>query len=160
MSNAATVNPNLPVKTGDDFVGELETMDLSELKGKRYLVGVNTGDRSGPKYVCSTLRGEFTFEEMCEAVGYMWKEHQHHAKVMVANKDFTAKPVVLDENTVDYIEAHFQDIITESMLDGVFDEDKDYTCRAGLAEGSNEDNPLAPENAKKVEVSTEDEDDL
>lgn len=153
-------NMNLPVKSGDDFVGELETMDLSELKGKAYLVAVSAGDRSGPKFVCSTIRGTFTFEEMCEQVGVMWKEHQHHAKVIVCQQDMTAKPVLLDENTIDYIEAHFQDIITESMLDGVFDEVKDYTCRAGVIEGSNEDNPLAPENAKAEEAQDEDEDQL
>lgn len=148
-------NMNLPVKQGDDFVGELETMDLSELKGRQFLVAVNQGERNGPKFVCSTMRGVFTFEEMCESVGVMWKEHQHHAKVMVLNKDFTAKPVFLDENTVDYIEAHFQDIITESMLDGVFDEVKDFTCRAGLVEGDNSDNPMAQE--KKQEQNEDDD---
>lgn len=153
-------NLNLPVKSGDDFVGELETMDLTELKDKQYFVAVNQGDRSGPKFVCSTIRGLYTFEEMCEAVGVMWKEHQHHAKVIVAQKDPSAKPVLLDENTVDYIEAHFQDIITESMLEGVFDEVKDYTCRAGVIEGSNEDNPLAAENQKQAEAQEEDEEQL
>jgi len=150
------VNVNLPVKTGDDFVGELETMDLAELKGKDYLVAVSSGDRSAVKFLCSTIRGPYSFEEMCEQVGFMWREHQHHAKVLVCQKDMKAAPVLLDENTVDYIEAHFQDIITEAMLDGIFD-DKEYTCRAGVVEGSNEDNPLAPEN-KKEEV-VEDEDD-
>ena len=57
-----------------------------------------------------------------------------------------AAPKFLDENTVDYIEAHFEDIVTESMLDGVFDDIKEYTCRAGVVEGDNEDNPLAPVN--------------
>lgn len=155
-----TPNMNLPVKAGDDFVGELETMDLSELKSKQYLVAVNQGERSGPKFVASTIRGVFSFEEMCEAVGVMWKENQHHAKVIVLQKDFSAKPIFLDENTVDYIEAHFQDIITESMLDGVFDEIKDYTCRAGIVEGDNSDNPLADENKKKVEALVEEDEDL
>lgn len=136
-------NLNLPVKTGDDFVGELETMDLSELKDKQFLVAVNQADRSGPKFVCSTIRGPFGFEEMCEAVGVMWKEHQHHAKVIVCQKDMKAASKNLDENTIDYIEAHFEDIITEAMLDGVFDEVKEYTCRAGVVEDSNVDNPLA-----------------
>lgn len=135
-------NLNLPVKSGDDFVGELETMDLSELKNKQFLVAVNQGERSGVKFVCSTIRGPFSFEEMCESVGTMWKEHQHHAKAIVLQKDLSAKPVYLDENTIDYIEAHFQDIITESMLDGVFDDDKDYTCRAGVLVGDGSDNPL------------------
>lgn len=153
-------NMSLPVKQGDDFVGELETMDLSELKDKQFLVAVNQGDRSGVKFVCSTIRGPFSFEEMCESIGMMWKEHQHHGKAVVMQKDLAAKPVYLDENTVDYIEAHFQDIITESMLDGVFDDDKDYTCRAGVVEGSNEDNPLAPENVELKKADEADEEQL
>jgi len=153
-------NMNLPVKAGDDFVGELETMDLSELKDKQYLVAVNQGERSGVKFVCSTIRGVYTFEEMCETVGGMWKEHQHHAKVIVVQKDITAKPIYLDENTVDYIEAHFQDIITESMLEGVFDEEKDYTCRAGVVVGDGEDNPLdAEKQAEAAQAKQEQEED-
>lgn len=153
-------NLNLPVKSGNDFVGELETMDLSELKDKQFLVAVNAGERSGVKFVCSTIRGPFSFEEMCETLGLMWVEHQHHGKAIVLQKDLSAKPVYLDENTIDYIEAHFQDIITESMLDGVFDEQKEFTCRAGIIEGSNEDNPMAPENQKAKESVNTDDDDL
>lgn len=154
-------NMNLPVKAGDDFVGELETMDLSELKDKQYLVAVSQGERSGVKFVCSTIRGPFSFEEMCEAVGSMWKEHQHHAKAIVLQRDSSAKPVYLDENTIDYIEAHFQDIITEAMLDGVFDDDKDYTCRAGIVVGDGEDNPLdADQVATKGSATQQDDDDL
>lgn len=150
-------NLNLPVKTGDDFVGELETMDLGVLKSESFLVAVNQGDRSKGKFLCSTIRGAYTFEEMCETVGNMWKEHQHHAKVILLQKDMKQAPKILDENTVDYIEANFQDIITESLLDGVFDDQKDYTCRAGIVEASNEENPLAPENAPVVEVEEEEE---
>jgi len=154
-------NLNLPVKAGDDFVGELETMDLTELKDKLYMVGVSTGDRSKGQFLCSTIRGPFTFEEMCEGVGIMWKEEQHHAKVILCQKDRAAAPKLLDQNTVDYIEAHFQDIITESLLDGVFDDVKDYTCRAGLVEGENKDNPFAKDNQdKKVEVQDEEDDRL
>lgn len=155
-------NMNLPVKTGDDFVGELETMDLTAIKKETFLVAVNQGDRSGVKFVCSTIRGPYTFEEMCEAVGVMWKEHQHHGKPIVLQKDASAAPKYLDENTVDYIEAHFEDIITESMLDGVFDEQKDYTCRAGVVEGDNSDNPLAKENieAKALPAPEDEEEDL
>ena len=147
-------NVNLPVKSGDDFIGELETMDLSELKDKQFLVAVNQGDMNKPKFVCSTIRGPYTFEEMCESVGVMWREHQHHAKVIVCQKDPSAAPKYLDANTVDYVEAHFDDIITESMLDGVFDDQKDYTCRAGLIEG---DNPLAPENKKEITGNIEED---
>lgn len=152
-------NMNLPVKSGEDFVGELETMDLTELKDKQYLVAVNQGERSGVKFVCSTIRGPYTFEEMCEQIGTIWKEHQHHAKAIVLQKDPSAKPIYLDENTVDYIEAHFQDIITEAMLDGVFDEDKDYTCRAGIVIGDGEDNPLDADNQKAKEVAQQEQED-
>ena len=153
-------NLNLPVKTGDDFVGELETMDLSELKNNQYMVAVSSGDRSGGKFLCSTIRGPFSFEEMCETVGVMWVNEQHHAKVILCQKDRVVAPKILDENTIDYIEAHFQDIITESMLDGVFDEDKEYTCRAGLIQGDNSDNPAALENQEQKEVKEEEDDQL
>lgn len=152
-------NLNLPVKTGDDFVGELETMDLTELKGKEYMVAVSTGDRSKGQYLCSTIRGPYSFEEMVEAAGVMWRKEQHHAKVILCQKDRSAPPKLLDLNTIDYIEAHYEDIITESMLDGVFDADKDYTCRAGLIEGDNSDNPAAPEN-QVADINTKLDDDL
>lgn len=136
-------NLNLPVKSGDEFIGELETMDLSELKNKQFLVAVNQGDVAKPKFVCSTIRGPYTFEEMCEAVGLMWREHQHHGKVILCQKDASKPLKYLDGNTIDYIEAHYEDIITEAMLDGIFDEDKSYTCRAGVLESDNVDNPMA-----------------
>jgi hypothetical protein len=150
-------NLNLPVKKGDDFIGELEIMDLSELRDKQFLVAVNQGDRSGVKFLCSTIRGPYSFEEMCEAIGVMWKIHQHHGKAIILQKDAAAAPKYLDENTIDYIEANFEDIITESMLNGVFDDDKEYTCRAGVVEGDNSDNPLAE---KKEEISGNIEEDI
>lgn len=152
-----SVNSNLPVKKGDDFVGEFETMDLSELKDGQYLVAVNQGDPEGPKFVCSTVRGVYTFEEMCEAVGVMWRQHQHHAKVIILQKDQAAAPKYLDANTIDYIEANFENIVTESMLEGVFDDVKDYTCRAGITDGDNSENPFAPENQKQEIPDIEDD---
>lgn len=136
------MSDNLPVKTGEDFVAEFETMDLTPLKGNTYLVAINQGDRSGPKLVASSIRGPYTFEEMCEQVGMMWRGHQHHAKVMVLEKDPEKAAKILDENTVDYIEAHYEDIVTESMLGGVFDEIKEYTCKANLVD-SVEATPIA-----------------
>jgi hypothetical protein len=81
---------------------------------------------------------------MCEEVGVMWADHQHHAKVTVLEKDRNKPSKFLDENTVDYIEAHFTDIVTEAMLDGVFDEEKEYTCRAGVLETDGSDDPRVP----------------
>jgi hypothetical protein len=127
------------------------------LRDKQFLVAVNQGDRSGVKFLCSTIRGPYSFEEMCEAIGVMWKIHQHHGKAIILQKDAAAAPKYLDENTIDYIEANFEDIITESMLNGVFDDDKEYTCRAGVVEGDNSDNPLAE---KKEEISGNIEEDI
>jgi len=136
----------LPVKTGEDFIAELETMDLSDLKNKQYVVAVNQGDRSGPKFVCSTIKGPFSFEEMCENVGLMWRNHQHHAKVVILEREQDKPAKILDENTVDYIEAHYEDIVTESMLGGVFDEVKTYTCKANIIDSSQENLPKKIEN--------------
>lgn len=145
------MSDNLPVKTGEDFVAEFETMDLGDLKGRQYIVAVNQGDRSGPKYVCSSVRGPYSFEEMCEAVGVMWRSHQHHAKVVILEKEYDKQAKFLDENTVDYIEAHYEDIVTESMLGGVFDEVKEYTCRANILEAAQEVKPAALEHEHAVE---------
>lgn len=129
---------NLPVKTSEDFVAEFETMDLTDLKDRQYVVAINQGDRSGPKFVCSTVKGPYSFEEMCETVGVMWRKHQHHAKVVILEKEADKPTKILDENTVDYIEAHYEDIVTESMLGGVFDDVKEYTCRANIVEAKQE----------------------
>jgi hypothetical protein len=143
---------NLPVKKGDDFIGELETMDLSSLKDKIFIVGVSTGDRNGPKMITSTIRGPLTFVEMVEQVGFTWQEHQHHAKAMILEKDVKVQPKFIDENTVDYIECHYMDIVTEAMLDGVFDLDKTYTCQAGLNEAPVEEDPRnKPEELGNIE---------
>jgi hypothetical protein len=143
---------NLPVKSGAEFMAEAEVMDLGSLKEKQFFVAVSQGDRSKPKFVSTTVRGPFNFVEMCEEVGVMWKEEQHHAKVVFIEKLRTAPLKCLDENTVDYIECHYADIITEAMLDGVFDEIKEYTCQPGIVEATAEDDPrLAKKNQKALE---------
>lgn len=147
-------NKNLPVKKGDDFLGEFETMDLSDLKDKQFLVAINTGDPNGPKFVCSSIRGPFSFTEMCQAVGLMWREHQHHAKVVICEKDMSKYPKYLDSNTVDYIEAKFEDIITDALLEGLLDADKQYTCRAGINEIFDEDNPLLKKRDDTLEADS------
>lgn len=146
MSN----NANLPVKQSDDFIGELEVMDLSELKDKTFLVAVSSGDRSKSKFVSTTIRGPYSFAEMCEEVGTMWAEEQHHAKVIIPSRDRKQPIKSLDENTIDYIECHYLDIITESMLEGLID-DKEYTCRAGITEDDGSEDPRN----KGQDVSTE-----
>lgn len=151
---------NLPVKTDEDFVAEFEKMNLDELRDKQFLVSVSRGDRNKHDFLTSQIRGPYTFEEMCEEVGVMYMNEQHHAKVVLCNKDRNAKVKTLDENTVDYIEAHYGDIITDSLLAGVFDEVPDYTCKAGIVEFNDDkptETPAGQTNAKKEEKE-EDED--
>jgi hypothetical protein len=127
----AIMNQDLPVKK-DNFLAEVETMDLSEIKENKFMVAVATGKPDGVKFLCSTIHGPYEFTEMVQEVGDMWNTHQHHAKVIICGKDPTKKVQMLDENTIDYIECHATDIITEAMLAGAFDMEKEYTCRAGI----------------------------
>ncbi|CAM6003915.1 unnamed protein product [Sphagnum balticum] len=127
-------------------------MDLSGIKDKQFLVAVATGNPDGVKFLCSTVHGPYDFTEMVQEVGDMWNVHQHHAKVIVASKDVTKRVEMLDENTVDYIECHATDIITEAMLGGAFDgEPKEFTCRAGLIVEEETTDPRL----KKAEDATE-----
>jgi len=138
-------------KTDNNFIAELETMDLSELRDKIFLVAVSTGDRNKSKYLSTTAHGPYDFTEMCEEVGMMWREQQHHAKVAVLEKDRNKALVTLDENTVDYIECHYADIIADAMLDGAFDSNKEFTCSAGFIDATNEDkSSTSPDTATEV----------
>lgn len=122
-----------------EFLAEVEVMDLSGIKDKTFMVAVNTGDLNKPRFICSTAHGPYNFTEMCQEVGDMWVQHQHHAKVVILEKDFAKKVLLLDANTVDYIECHYNDIILEEMV-ASFDQ-KEYTCAAGTIEDP-ESNPL------------------
>lgn len=136
VGSSATDLVDLPVKSGDDFLAEAEVMDLSSLRDQQFLVAVSSGDRNKSKFVSTSVRGPFTFPEMVQDVGNMWQQEQHHAKVILASQDRTKPIKTLDENTVDYIETHFIDIITDAMLDGSLD--KEFTCRAGVVEHEDE----------------------
>lgn len=137
MSNAQGVAPALePVEPVTEeqreFLAEAEVMDLSPIKGKTYMVAVGTGDPNKVKFLCSTVHGPYNFTEMCQEVGDMWLQHQHHAKVVILEKDPKQKVLLLDANTIDYIEAHYIDIIMEDTLSAF--EEKEYTCVAGTVE--------------------------
>lgn len=144
-----------PVKDGDDFLAETEVMDLSAFRDKLFMVAVSTGDRNKVKLLAATIHGPYTFAEMAEQVGSMWREHQHHAKVLVLEKDFTQGVIMLSENTIDYIECHYGDIAVEAMLLGEFDGEKEYTCTAGVVVV----NPAEDPRNKEVEVKKEEDPD-
>jgi len=143
------MNEDLPVKK-DNFLAEVEVMDLSGIKNEQFLVAVATGNPESVKFLCSTVHGPYDFTTMVQEVGDMWNTHQHHAKVIFCEKDPFKQVKMLDANTVDYIECHATDIITEAMLGGVFD-DKEFTCRAGVM---TEEESSDPRHVKKAEDVT------
>ena len=112
--------PTSSVVTQDpDYCAELDgrKIDFGNLVEKTFLVAVNTGDRNKPKLLASTMRGPFDFYEMVEAVGSMYQREQHHAKVYVLERSFDKGIAFLDEGTVDYMEANWQDIVTTGILE-------------------------------------------
>lgn len=120
-----------------EFLAEAEVMDLGPIKNKTYVVAVGTGDPNKVKFLCSTIHGPYDFTEMCQEVGEMWVQHQHHAKVIIMEKDPKSRVLLLDANTIDYIEAHYVDIIMEETLSSF--EDKEFTCVAGTIEDAPSD---------------------
>jgi hypothetical protein len=144
----AITNDNLPV-IKENFLAEVEVMDLSKIKDNKFLVAVSTGKPDGIKFVPSTVHGPYEYLEMVQEVGVMWDKYQHHARVILLSKNADEKVVSLDENTLDYIECHYNDIIAEEMI-GMFD--KDFTCQAGT---SVEEESTDPRHAKVEEALLE-----
>lgn len=114
-----------PLTQSKDFCAELfdGTMDFSNIIDEQFIVAVNTGDRNRQKLLASTIRGPFDFYEMTEAVGAMWEREQHHAKVYILTKDFGTAPTFLDEGTIDYLEANWQDIVATGILEQAIADD-------------------------------------
>ncbi|NVM33960.1 MAG: hypothetical protein HWN81_00090 [Candidatus Lokiarchaeota archaeon] len=124
---------DLPVNKDENFVGEFETMDLNELRDKQFMVAVATGDPEKCKYLCGTLHGPYEFTEMLDEVGSMYLEHQHHAKILICGTDKSKRLNFLDRNTIDYIEANYEDLIMNEVIEGIVLNDE-YTCKAGINE--------------------------
>ena len=143
---------DLPVRKDDQFVGEFETMNLDELRDKTFMVGVSTGDPEKCKYLCGTIHGPYDFAEMIDEVGHMWVEHQHHAKVLICSKERGKKLDYLDGNTIDYIEANYEDLIMDiAMNEIVLQEEKEYTCKAGINEVTDDEDFRFAEDEEGVE---------
>jgi len=118
----------LPVKK-DNFLAEVEVMDLSKIKNEQFLVAVATGKPEGLKFLSSTVHGPYDFLEMLQEVGTTWNDEQHHCRVVILDKNRKNKVQTLDENTLDYIECHYNDLIMDEMIANF---DKDFTCQAGI----------------------------
>ena len=113
--------------------GEFEEMDLSELRDKTFMVTISTGDRNKSKFIPESICGPFDFYKMCEVVANVYIQQQLHAKALIPSQIFGEKPLVLDENTIDFIEARYDDIIADGMLSGELFDGKEFTCKAGFA---------------------------
>ena len=135
----------------EDFVAECENMDLSDLLEKQYIVSVSTGDRNLCKLLSSTIHGPYDFLGMVEAVGTMWEEHQHHAKVTVLEPSTNKATRFLNEDTTDYIEAKWQQIITNATVLGDYNDGaEDFTCKASAITGREEATKAYNEALKKA----------
>jgi len=125
-----------PITQSEDFCAELldGAIDFSKIENEQFLVAVNTDSRNKPPLLASTMRGPFDFFEMVEAVGCMWEREQHHAMVYILTTDFDKSSSFLDEGTVDYIEAYYEDIISSGILEAAIADnyDDDQVFPVGL----------------------------
>jgi len=139
-SNNTAVGITDPQQSDDTFIAEFANMDLDPLKDYTYFVAVSNDDRNKCKYLATTIRGPYSFLEMVQEIGFMYEEHQHHGKAIIAEKD-RMKPVRhLDFKTLEYIEAHYQTIIADSFLEEVLGKSTTpFTHVAGIIEGKVED---------------------
>lgn len=131
-----------PVTQDEDYCAELDgrKMDFSYLENEQFIVGVSTGDRNKPKILGSTIRGPFDFYRMVEAVGMMYQNEQHHAKVYMLKDSFDEGTFFLDEGTIDYIEAYWQDILTDGLLEeAIFGEDEEVVSAGSVDVEYNEE---------------------
>jgi hypothetical protein len=131
-----------PITQDDDYCAELDgrKMDFEKLRGNEYLVAVSTGPRNKPKLLASTIRGPFAFAEMVEVVGSMYENEQHHAKVYLLEKSFDKSVFFLDEGTIDYIEANWQDILFEESFEAAVFDDEDVITAGTIGQDYNEEN--------------------
>lgn len=123
-----------PLTQTEDFCADLMegTMDFSGILDGQFLVAVSTGDRNKPPLLASTMRGPFEFYEMVEAVGCMYEREQHHAMVYVLTTDFDKSSSFLDEGTIDYLEANWEDMVASGILEAALYDDDAPTIPAGL----------------------------
>lgn len=114
------------------FIGECEQMNLDDLRDKMFGVAVGLGKRSDKKFLCASLRAPLDFFQMVEAVANVYQSEQMHARAFILSSKQEVPLRFLDECTIDFIEATYQDIIIDGMLAGDLNSHKEYTCKAGF----------------------------
>ena len=130
-----------PVTQEEGYCAELDDrkINFDSLRGKTYIVAVNTGPRNKPKLLASTIRGPFDFSRMVESVGSMYAREQHHAKVYVLEESFDKPIFFLDEGTIDYIEANWENILIEEELEAAIFDDKEVIPAGLISQEYNEE---------------------
>lgn len=131
----------VPLTQDPDYCAELDgrAMDFSSVQDKQFIVAVHTGDRNKPKLLASTIHGPYDFFEMVEQVGSMYATEQHHAKVFTLEKDCKKAPIFLDEGTIDYIEANWQEMLTTGLLEAALLGDDEDVIPAGAIEAKEDE---------------------
>jgi hypothetical protein len=153
MTEAVEETKDLTVGNPETFMGEIEEMDLSELKDKTFFVAISTGKRESALFLAPTIRGPYSFMEMVREVNNTWKEQLLHAHVLIPQKERSEPNEFLDECTIDFIEARAEDIMIAAWLDDSLDSPlgkEPYTCKAGF---------ISDEVAKKEDDEETDEQD-
>lgn len=119
--------------TAEEFMGEVDSMDLSALKDKTFMVSVSTGKRDSHLFLQSTIKGPFTYGEMVEEVHHICSGKGQHAHVLLTCKERNKKPEFLDECTIDYIEARYKQLIEELLFADIMGEEAtDYEYQAQI----------------------------
>jgi len=116
--------------SNQEFNPLTEHMDLSDLHNQVFTVAVSTGNRERGSFLCTTIHGPYSFDEMIQEVSRMWTDDQNNAKVYVLEKDPKKPCKWLDVNTTEYIQFRSADILLERMLQ-TFD-DASFTSKAKI----------------------------
>jgi hypothetical protein len=112
------------------IIPAFENMDLTELKDKQFLISILTSKQDDVPYVSSLIKGPFSFYEMAEVCGDIWENKNRHPFVIIASKEFSEKIQYLDEDTIDYLESRWKDIVVDGFIEDILQ--TDYTCKAGV----------------------------
>ena len=122
----------LPLADPITFMGEFDSLDVSELVDLTFLVALSRGARGGIDYMPDTVAGPFTFIEMVEHVANGHTDFVMHMRAFVPAKKLGEKIRVLDVCTIDYIEAQYDRIIADHVLIG--QESGIHQFRAGFVD--------------------------
>jgi hypothetical protein len=114
------------------IIAAFENMDLTELKDKTFLMSIKTNKSDDVPYVSKLIKGPFYFYEMVEMCGQIWENQNRHPFVIIASKEFSEKIQFLDDDTIDYLETRWKDIVTDGFLTDILN--GDYSCKATIVE--------------------------